>query len=126
VKLGRGVEGFFDLVESATAGTALIGSDAFFGKIGVGEGGLELLAQIRLGFREFRENQDASVVPGTVGIQQVLVNPGDETFFRVGQAGVREAAGLACQCRDKTPAILPTLPIRSAVSLGGDAVGTLQ
>jgi hypothetical protein len=31
-----------------------------------------------------------------------------------------------CQCRDKTPAILPTLPILAAVSLGGDAVGTLQ
>jgi hypothetical protein len=31
-----------------------------------------------------------------------------------------------CQCRDKTPAILPILPIRAAVSLGGDAVGTLQ
>jgi hypothetical protein len=31
-----------------------------------------------------------------------------------------------CQCRDKTPAILPVLPIRAAVSLGGDAVGTLQ
>jgi len=31
-----------------------------------------------------------------------------------------------CQCRDKTPAILPTLPICAAVSLGGDAVGTLQ
>jgi hypothetical protein len=32
----------------------------------------------------------------------------------------------ACQCRDKTPAILPTLPICAAVNLGGDAVGTLQ
>ena len=32
----------------------------------------------------------------------------------------------ACQCRDKTPAILPVLPTRAAVSLGGDAVGTLQ
>jgi hypothetical protein len=31
-----------------------------------------------------------------------------------------------CQCRDKTPAIVPVLPIRAAVSLGGDAVGTLQ
>jgi transposase-like protein len=31
-----------------------------------------------------------------------------------------------CQCRDKTPAILPTLPICAAVNLGGDAVGTLQ
>jgi DNA (cytosine-5)-methyltransferase 1 len=31
-----------------------------------------------------------------------------------------------CQCRDKTPAILPVLSIRAAVSLGGDAVGTLQ
>jgi hypothetical protein len=31
-----------------------------------------------------------------------------------------------CQCRDKTPAILPTLPIRAAVNLGGDAVGTLK
>ena len=31
-----------------------------------------------------------------------------------------------CQCRDKTPAILLTLPIRAAVSLGGDAVDTLQ
>ena len=31
-----------------------------------------------------------------------------------------------CQCRDKTPAILPVLPTRAAVSLGGDAVGTLQ
>jgi hypothetical protein len=33
---------------------------------------------------------------------------------------------LICQCRDKTPAILPTLPICAAVNLGGDAVGTLQ
>ena len=33
---------------------------------------------------------------------------------------------LQCQCRDKTPAILPVLPTRAAVSLGGDAVGTLQ
>ena len=33
---------------------------------------------------------------------------------------------MECQCRDKTPAILPVLPIRAAVSLGGDAVGTLQ
>jgi hypothetical protein len=31
-----------------------------------------------------------------------------------------------CQCRDKTPAILAVLPTRAAVSLGGDAVGTLQ
>ena len=31
-----------------------------------------------------------------------------------------------CQCRYKTPAILTTLPIRAAVNLGGDAVGTLQ
>jgi hypothetical protein len=31
-----------------------------------------------------------------------------------------------CQCRDKTPAILPILSICAAVSLGGDAVGTLQ
>ena len=31
-----------------------------------------------------------------------------------------------CQCRYKTPAILPTLPIRAAVNLGGDAVSTLQ
>jgi hypothetical protein len=31
-----------------------------------------------------------------------------------------------CQRRDKTPAILPVLPTRAAVSLGGDAVGTLQ
>jgi hypothetical protein len=31
-----------------------------------------------------------------------------------------------CQCRHKTPTVLPTLPIRAAVSLGGDAVGTLQ
>ena len=31
-----------------------------------------------------------------------------------------------CQCRDKTPAILPVLSTRAAVSLGGDAVGTLQ
>jgi CRISPR-associated protein Cas1 len=31
-----------------------------------------------------------------------------------------------CQCRDKTPAILPVLPIRGEVNLGGDAVGTLQ
>jgi len=31
-----------------------------------------------------------------------------------------------CQCRHKTPAILPTLPICAAGSLGGDAVGTLQ
>ena len=31
-----------------------------------------------------------------------------------------------CQCRDKTPAILPVLATRAAVSLGGDAVGTLQ
>jgi hypothetical protein len=31
-----------------------------------------------------------------------------------------------CQCRDKTPAILPVLPMRAAVNLGGDAVGTLQ
>src|ERR1035438_2067727 len=28
-----------------------------------------------------------------------------------------------CQCRHKTPAILPVLPIRAAVNLGGDAVG---
>jgi hypothetical protein len=31
-----------------------------------------------------------------------------------------------CQCRDKTPAILPVLPIRGGGNLGGDAVGTLQ
>ena len=31
-----------------------------------------------------------------------------------------------CQCRHKTPAILPVLPMRDTVSLGGDAVGTLQ
>jgi hypothetical protein len=31
-----------------------------------------------------------------------------------------------CQCRDKTPAVLPVLPTCAAVSLGGDAVGTLQ
>jgi len=31
-----------------------------------------------------------------------------------------------CQCRDKTPAELPILSTRAAVSLGGDAVGTLQ
>ena len=28
-----------------------------------------------------------------------------------------------CQCRNKTPAILPVLPI---INLGGDAVSTLQ
>src|ERR1035438_10231441 len=28
-----------------------------------------------------------------------------------------------CQCRHKTPAILPVVPIRAAVNLGGDAVG---
>jgi uncharacterized protein len=33
---------------------------------------------------------------------------------------------LGCQCRNKTPAFLPVLPIRAAISLGGDAVGTLQ
>ena len=33
---------------------------------------------------------------------------------------------IECQCRYKTPAILPILPIRAAVNLGGDAVGTLQ
>jgi len=31
-----------------------------------------------------------------------------------------------CQCRHKIPAVLPTLPIRAAACLGGDAVGTLQ
>ena len=31
-----------------------------------------------------------------------------------------------CLCRYKTPATLPVLPIHSDVSLGGDAVGTLQ
>jgi len=30
-----------------------------------------------------------------------------------------------CQCRHKIPAELPVLPIRAAVCLGGDAVGTL-
>jgi glucose/arabinose dehydrogenase len=44
--------------------------------------------------------------------------------------GLDRPYGLAlqdgCQCRDKTPAILPTLPICAAVNLGGDAVGTLQ
>jgi hypothetical protein len=30
---------------------------------------------------------------------------------------------VSCQCRNKTPAILPVLPI---INLGGDAVSTLQ
>jgi len=33
---------------------------------------------------------------------------------------------VGCQCRHKTPAELPTLPIGAALSLGGDAVATLQ
>jgi uncharacterized caspase-like protein len=36
------------------------------------------------------------------------------------------AEWVECQCRHKTPAILPVLPMRDTVSLGGDAVGTLQ
>ena len=40
--------------------------------------------------------------------------------------GQNVSEGFNCQCRDKTPAILPILPIRAAVNLGGDAVGTLQ
>jgi hypothetical protein len=43
---------------------------------------------------------------------------GANRFLKLGLRG--------CQCRDKTPAILPVLLIRAAVSLGGDAVGTLQ
>jgi hypothetical protein len=37
-----------------------------------------------------------------------------------------EGFQLRCQCRDKTPAILPVLPTRGGGNLGGDAVGTLQ
>ena len=39
---------------------------------------------------------------------------------------VKPFSPLECQCRYRMPAILPTLPISAAVSLGGDAVGTLQ
>ena len=66
MEIGRGIEGFLDFVESAAAGTALIGGDAFFGKVGVGEGRLELLPEVRLGFRELGEDQDAAAVPGAV------------------------------------------------------------
>ena len=66
VEIGRGVEGLFDFVEPSAAGTALIGGDALFGTVGVGEGGFELLAEVRLGFRELGEDQDAAVVPGAV------------------------------------------------------------
>src|ERR1035441_6021070 len=34
-------------------------------------------------------------VPGAVGTEEVLANPGDEAVFGIGQAGVREAARLA-------------------------------
>jgi len=40
--------------------------------------------------------------------------------------GVQQVGPYTCQCRHKTPAILPVLPMRDTVSLGGDAVGTLQ
>src|SRR5260370_23975411 len=64
-------------------------------KVSVGEWGLELLAQIRLGFRELGEDQNAAAVPCAVGIEEVLANPGNEPVFGVGKAGVREAACLA-------------------------------
>src|ERR1017187_948441 len=95
VKIGRGVEGLLDFVESAAARTTLIRGDAFFGKVGVGEGGLELLAEVGLGFGELGEDQDATVVPGAVGTEEVLGNPGKEKLFGMGQAGVGEAARLA-------------------------------
>src|ERR1035438_3558679 len=95
VKVGRGIEGLFDFVESATAGTTLVCGDAFFGTISVGEGGFELLAQIRLGFCELSKDQDPAAVPVSVGIEEVLANPGDETLFGIGQSGVGLAACLA-------------------------------
>jgi hypothetical protein len=56
---------------------------------------------------------------------------GRPTVFDAGAVKPRSAPSLrvakaVCQCRDKIPAILPVLPTRAAVSLGGDAVGTLQ
>ena len=36
---------------------------------------------------------------------------------------IRHELATNCQCRNKTPAILPVLPI---INLGGDAVSTLQ
>ena len=41
-------------------------------------------------------------------------------------AGELAGGVFGCQCRDKTPAILPVLPTRGGGNLGGDAVGTLQ
>ncbi|MCX6629642.1 MAG: hypothetical protein NTW28_18650 [Candidatus Solibacter sp.] len=58
--------------------------------------------------------------PDTAGGNQGTSPPGDTS------GGGVTAMTAGCQCRDKTPAILPTLPIRAAVCLGGDAVGTLQ
>ena len=50
----------------------------------------------------------------------------DLGYYPFGSKLFSDLTHYVCQCRDKTPAILPTLPICAAVNLGGDAVGTLQ
>jgi hypothetical protein len=47
----------------------------------------------------------------------------DRFFTAWSQGAHRLMAVVGCQCRNKTPAILPVLPI---INLGGDVVGTLQ
>ena len=47
-------------------------------------------------------------------------------YFKSGGKTAVIQIPVGCQCRDKTPAILPVLPTRGGGNLGGDAVGTLQ
>src|ERR1039457_3074034 len=60
VEIGRSVEGTLDLVEASAAGATLVGGDALFGAVGVREGGFEPLPEVRLGFRELREDEHAA------------------------------------------------------------------
>ena len=95
----------------------MVGGNTLVGAVGVREGCFELLAEISLRLRKLREDEDTAVVPGTVGIEEVLSNPRDETFLRVGQTGVGE--------RRRAWLAISAITSRSAISSGRDLLRAL-